>query len=129
MNAGDTVLEFRFKSPQEFIERAFNSVENTEQYVRYIHGILGNLEYNLPKHLDTYEELVSAWLNKDSSDIEKSLTLNQAMSLAIKGFKPPNFLSIDAYRTVESGYRKKHESRCFKEPKKSNLVKVDANTM
>lgn len=129
VNAGDTILEFRFKSPQEFIEHAYSNAENPKQYVSYIHGILGNLEHNLPKHLDTYEELVSTWLNKESSDIEKSLTLNQAMSLAFEGFKQPNFLSIDAYRAIESGYRIKHESMCFQEPKKSNLVKVDANTM
>lgn len=129
VNAGDNVLEFSFQSPQEFIKRASSNTENPEQYVSYIHGLLGNLEYYLPKHLDTYEELVSTWLNKDSSDIEKSLTLNQAMSLAFEGFKPPNFLSIDAYRAVESGYRKKHESRCFKEPKKFNLARIDVNTM
>lgn len=129
VNADDSILEFRFQSPQEFIEHASNNPENHEQYVRYIHGLLGNLEYHLPKHLDTYEELVSTWLDEDSSDIEKSLTLNQAMSLAFEGFKPPNFLSIDAYRAVESGYRRKHESRCFKDPEKSNLVRVDVNTM
>ena len=129
LNAGDSILEFRFKTPQEFIEHASNNPENHEQYVRYIHGLLGNLEYNLPKHVDTYEELVSAWLNKDFSDLEKSLTLNQAMSLAFEGFKPPNFISMDAYRAVESGYSRKHESRCFKEPKKSNLARVDVSTM
>lgn len=129
VNAGDSILEFRFKTPQEFIEHASNNPENHEQYVRYIHGLLGNLEYNLPKHVDTYEELVSTWLDEDSSDIEKSLTLNQAMSLAVMGFNPPNFISADAYNAVESGYRIKHESRCFKKPKKSNLVRVDVNTM
>lgn len=129
MNAGDTILEFRFKSPQEFIEHASSKPENYERYVRYIHGILGNLEYCLPKHLDTYEELVSTWLNKDSSNLEKSLTLNQAMSLAFTGFNPPNFISADAYKAVENGYKRTHESRCFKKPKKPNLVKVDVNTM
>ena len=129
VNAGDSILEFRFKSPQEFIEHASSKAENYERYVRYIHGILGNLEYCLPKHLDTYEELVSTWLNKDSSNLEKSLTLTQAMSLAFTGFNPPNFISVDAYKAVENGYKRTHESRCFKKPKKSNLVKVDVNTM
>lgn len=129
VNAGDSILEFRFKSPQEFIEHASNKPENYERYVRYIHGILGNLEYCLPKHLDTYEELVSTWLNKDSSNLERSLTLNQAMSLAFMGFNPPNFISADAYKAVENGYKRTHESRCFKKPKKSNLVRVDVNTM
>jgi hypothetical protein len=129
VNAGDSVLEFRFKSPQEFIEHVSNKPENHEVYVRYIHGILGNLEYFLPKHLDTYEELVSTWLNKESSNLEKSLTFNQAMSLAFTGFNPPNFISADAYKAVENGYKRTHESRCFKKPKKPNLVKVDVNTM
>ena len=115
--------------PKEFIEHASNKPENHEVYVRYIHGILGNLEYCLPKHLDTYEELVSTWLNKDSSNLEKSLTLNQAMSLAFTGFNPPNFISTDAYKAVENDYKRTHKSRCFKKPKKPNLVKVDVNTM
>lgn len=51
------------------------------------------------------------------------------MSLAFMGFNPPNFISADAYKAVESGYRRKHESRCFKDPEKSNLVRVDVNTM
>lgn len=129
VNAGDSILEFRFKTPQEFIEHASNNPENHEQYVRYIHGLLGNLEYNLPEYVDTYEELVSTWLDENSSDIEKSLTLNQAMSLAFTGFNPPNFISADAYKAVENGYKRTHESRCFKKPKKSDLVKVDVNTM
>lgn len=129
VNAGDSILEFRFKTPQEFIEHAYSNAENPKQYVSYIHGILGNLEHNLPKHLDTYEELVSTWLNEDSSNLEKSLTLNQAMSLAFTGFNPPNFISVDAYKAVENGYKRTHESRFFKTPKKSNLVRVDVNTM
>lgn len=129
VNAGDSILEFRFKSPQEFIEYASNKPENYERYVRYIHGILGNLEYCLPKHLDTYEELVSAWLSEDFSNLEKSLTLNQAISLAFTGFNPPNFISTDAYKAVENDYKRTHKSRCFKKPKKPNLVKVDVNTM